>query len=388
MQDPLVWAALQAPGFDVDAFVHGLQVTPDRRAQIASFEQRSPEWFLERFGRATSSNFGAAVGHYTPSAQQKVLTNMLWPEQASLQGKAAAFAEWGTTMETVARDLYVNYRRKTLGPDLGPLLQVTETGLLVSLDEGWLAASPDFVVDEPVPIGSGDDDVIPGAAAAPPTPTPEPTNVYHARAPYIIDHVVEAALFKRDPERDPEPGLEPEPASEAPTIPGIKMVRGCGEIKCPASKTLYSVTGKHDEHQFPRHYYDQITGTMAINGWPWCDTVVYTPLKTEVIRFYFNSKYWLEELLPALRAFYFHTFLPRLKLRVQGRLRPGETDPVLAPAKPLALPMVGRKRARRPVHTAEASDPCPKTTTPPPPPPPPPKKRTMDDMVYACVQPL
>jgi hypothetical protein len=353
-----VWAALSAargPAFDSEAFVRSLQVDPGRREEIAAYDQRSVRWKEQRFGRLTSSKFGAAAGHHLPGSAQKVLQEMLWPEEQELKGRAAAFAEWGTTMENVARDLYVAYRRQQLGPDLAKFLRVTETGLLVSLECGWLAASPDFVVDEPVPVDGSGDDAPPtfaddeGSDAAMATETTadtKPRNVYHARPPYIIDHVRESALFVQP---SATAGAR---ADDGDLPPTVRMVRGCGEIKCPATKVLYSVTGKHDEHQFPKHYYDQIQGTMAINGWPWCDTVVYTPLQTEVIRFYFHSKYWMEDLLPALRAFYFKTFLPRLVLRAQGRLRPGETDPVLAPLKPLTLAALAAA-CGRPAGTAK-----------------------------------
>jgi hypothetical protein len=313
---------VQGPDFDPEAFVQSLQVTPQQRDQIAAYEQRSDQWREARFGRMTASNFGAAAGHHLPGAEKKLLTSMLWPETFKLTGKAAAFAEWGTTMENVAKDMYTTHRKQMLKPPLADLLSVTETGLLVSTQCGWLAASPDFIVDEP---RCGEE------------PAVVPDNPYHALDPYIIDHT---AMTPTEPTDSTEPTGPAAVSSDirtetrdAETRAAVTMVRGCGEIKCPASHVLYSITGKHDEHQFPKYYYDQIQGTMAINGWPWCDTVVYTPLRTEVIRFFYNHPYWTETLLPALETFYFKTFMPRLVLRAQGRLRPGETDPLVAPLK-------------------------------------------------------
>ena len=113
--------------------------------------------------------------------------------------------------------------------------------------------------------------------------------------------------------------------------PGAAMETtiGCGEIKCPATKMLYSQTEKHNKYAFPEYYYDQIQGVMAINDWPWCDTVVHTPYVTEVVRFYANPVYWKTDLFPKLERFYFNDFLPRLRLRTQGTLKRGEVDPVL-----------------------------------------------------------
>ena len=109
----------------------------------------------------------------------------------------------------------------------------------------------------------------------------------------------------------------------------MKTTIGCGEIKCPATKMLYSQTEKHNKYAFPEYYYDQIQGVMAINDWPWCDTVVHTPYVTEVVRFYANPVYWKTDLFPKLERFYFNDFLPRLRLRTQGTLKRGEVDPVL-----------------------------------------------------------
>lgn len=348
----LVWEALRpSPDgvcvFDPDKFVQSLQVTPEDRVAIAAFEQRSDAWRRARFGRLTASNFGAAAGHHLSGAASRVLKSMLWPEDFKLEGKAAAFAEWGTTMENVAKDIYTRHRRHELrarSPGAGHLLVISETGLLVSEECGWLAASPDFVVDEPVFEGEG---------VTPVTPV-TPANPYHARAPYIIDHVDmnRVGVASDDHVKDPDEGCPPSPKP-------YTIQRGCGEIKCPASHKLYSVSGKHDEHQFPKYYYDQIQGTMAINGWPWCDTVVTTPTQTEVIRFYFNAPYWTDVLLPLLRAFYFKTFLPRLVLRAQGRLRPGETEPLVVPLKAVtqqALASILAGKSRKPKRRRADTD--------------------------------
>jgi hypothetical protein len=333
-----------------------LQVTAQERAAIAGYEQRSDQWREARFGRMTASNFGAAAGHHLPGASKKVLTAMLWPEDYKLTGKAAAFAEWGTTMENVAKEMYTAHRKRALGKRLGDLLSVTETGLLVSLECGWLAASPDFVVDEPV-VAEESVPVAADVAAA--------KNPFHAREPYIIEHVVDDAGDKDHTDltdlTDHTDHTDHVGSSVSAAV--VRMVRGCGEIKCPASHVLYSVSGKHDEHQFPKYYYDQIQGTMAINGWPWCDTVVYTPLRTEVIRFFFNDDYWCNTLLPLLKDFYFKTFLPRLLLRVQGRLRQGETDPLVAPLRSCTqaalAAVLNPKRARKKPQAEAESDLCP-----------------------------
>lgn len=114
------------------------------------------------------------------------------------------------------------------------------------------------------------------------------------------------------------------------------MAEGCGEIKCPATLQLYSESPKHARHGMPHYHYDQVQGQMKLLNVAWCDYVVYTPAYTQVTRIAFSATYWDTELFPALRAFYFHEFLPRLRLRHAGKLPRGEVDPLIAPLPWLA----------------------------------------------------
>lgn len=301
---------------DPDAFVATLQVTPEEREEIASRVQRSIGWKQARCGRMTASNYGAAAGHHLPGAQEKLIRAMVWPEIFKLVGKAAEFAAWGTANEPVARDIYVYDRMRKIEkrlPGKGRHLRVYETGLLVSLEHGWLASSPDFVVEELPDFHENGDQVGPCA------------NKHHSREPFIVDHAdgPEAYIEEAKVELKDVPVPSPDDYK--------RLIQGCGEIKCPATKKLYSSMKKHSEYRFPRYYIDQIQGVMAINHWPFCDTVVYTPTETEVIRFHYDDHYWQNELFPALEKFYFKTFLPRLAMRARGLLRRGEVDPVMAP---------------------------------------------------------
>lgn len=283
-----------------------LQVTVEQRLAIATLKQGSPEWLQARYGRLTASNFGAAAGHHLPGSRRKLLEAMLWPETHKLEGRAKEFAAYGTANESVARDVYLT-DRQSRGV---ACVRVFETGLLVSLEHGWLGSSPDFIVEEYTDMHERRVSCVPLA------------NKYHSRAPYMISHPSGAADFIATTRR-----MTPLTSEDAD---GLTLTQGCGEIKCPATMKLYSKSDKHSKYGFPEYYYDQIQGVMAINDWPWCDTVVYTPHQTEVIRFYANKEYWDTELFPALRAFYFNDFLPRLALRMQGKLPKGYVDPVMA----------------------------------------------------------
>jgi hypothetical protein len=307
-------AAVAAKVFDPAA----LTVTAEQRDAIASMKQGTAEWLQARYGRLTASNFGSAAGH-GPGAKTQLLQRMVWPETAGLTGRAAEFAAYGTTNEPVARDVYVADRMSRGDA----LVKVFETGLLVSVEHGWLGSSPDFVVEE--------------RTARHERPIGKLENKHHCRASYIITHPQGADKFVAGRNAVVEAvaaaaaAAVADAGTEAVITDGVEyeLTQGCGEIKCPATRTLYSVTGKHTEHDFPAYYYDQIQGVMAVNGWPWCDTVVYTPHETQVIRFHRNEEYWEKELFPLLRAFYFDEFLPRMNMRLQGRLRKGHVDPIM-----------------------------------------------------------
>jgi hypothetical protein len=313
------------PDFDAEEFVRGLRVTAEQRDAIAAYPQRSVDWKRARCGRGTASNFAAMLGGewHLPGAQKQVLAAMLWPDRFKLEGMAAKFAAWGTANEPVARDVYIAHRRAQLDaaqPGSGRYLNVYETGLLVSREFGYLAASPDFVVQEPLFGHEGGP--APSSCA----------NPHHAREPYCIlgseYRALEADVLPHDPSAPPL-ALTPS-----------RLWTGCGEIKCPATKTLYSLAPKHGEHGLPRYYWIQIQGQMALNAWPWCDVVVYTPEVTQVTRFHFNAQFWEDVLLPGLQSFYFGTYLPRLTLRAKGRLAPGEVDPppvLLRPVQALVM---------------------------------------------------
>jgi len=273
-----------AAPFDVTS----LTVTPAARAAIAALPQGTPGWLKSRENRLTASNFGCAAGHNALGTRAELLRAMLWPAtHGALQGFAAQMAAYGTRNEPVARDLYVNTRATRDGD---AFVARWETGLLVSLEHGWLGCSPDIVVAERNDV-------------------PAPPEMY------TIDN----------------DGVDPESGQHVPHMlpctDGLSVTVGCGEIKCPATRKQYHDDPKHAATGgIPWYYVDQMQGVMALNGWPWCDFIVYTPPITTVHRVFLDMEYWTKELFPALHMFYFDMFLPRLNARLAGLLRPGEID--------------------------------------------------------------
>jgi hypothetical protein len=314
-----------AGDFDPTAY----NVDAAARDAIASLPQGSAEWLAARRGRLTASNFGAAAGRHGPAGRQALLKAMLWPEtHAALKGRAVQFAAHGTKNEPVARDVYSAYRAHVAQ---NGLVTLWETGLLVSTEHGWLGASPDFVVQEAVPVA-----VAESMAAA-------------LKDPAVLRDMVEASLVPDGWTTIATPagpgafmsqaatgvmGPPPTgPKGDAGDADTVVVVTGCGEIKCPAGAGKFPFYSANPAHAatggFPHYYYDQIQGAMALNGWPWCDVVVHTGAATQVKRFPANPMYWHGVLLPALRQFYFGEFVPRLTARLRGHIRRGHTDPEL-----------------------------------------------------------
>lgn len=350
MRRQFEWNLPSADEFSREAFVASLQVTAEQRAATAKEPQKGLRWKLSRCGRLTASRFGAAAGHASSVMQRDVMMSMLWPEYHELKGMGKVAAQYGTDNEALAQKVYLADRQvqaERARPGSGRVLRLTETGLLVSEEHGWLGASPDFIIEEfdGPHERDGLDDTLP------------PTNPHHLRAPYFIrtPHGPEALLDQAAAVLSCS-----SPLNDGGVNPRKRTVVGCGEIKCPFTKRLYSADAKHAQYGFPRYYVDQIQGVMALNFWPWCDTVVFTPTITEVVRFYYDDHYWQHDLLPKLKHFYFDKFLPLLELRVKGVLRPGEITP---PARPIHLPPLmshyqqiqGLKRRAAQKRAADAS---------------------------------
>lgn len=287
-----------------------LEVDTFKQARIAAFPQRTQKWREARYGRLTSSNFAAAAGMMGKAKRKALLKDMVWPEFAGLTGYACKMAQHGVDHEDIARDIFVA-DRLTNGSGLfasDPRISIQETGLLVSLTDGWLACSPDFVMQEPKHCRT--------------TASSPPVNSNHVYAPYRIELPGGHDAYLKGH------------ASVLRTVATeiidteTQWVTVSGEIKCPAygDKQLYSETGKHSEFGFPKYYIPQIQGVMNLMQWPFTDTIVFTPSVLEVTRFARDETYWSTTLYPALRQFYFEEFLPLLELRCQGKLEPGCID--------------------------------------------------------------
>ena len=99
-----------------------------------------PEWLVERRKRITASMVGGIAKMRPTTKRSKKVENLLYTK---FRGNAAT--RYGASMEEVAQCEYQTYQQQHGHPGL----IVDSSGLFVSLDDPWLAASPDGLVNDP-----------------------------------------------------------------------------------------------------------------------------------------------------------------------------------------------------------------------------------------------
>ncbi len=139
-------------------YLDSLRMTDELYKEAQAVAQRSDRWHWFRAGgpglatthdgrpceprlvltRMTASLFGAAAGHNDYKKEGELLRDMLWP---SFQGNDAT--EYGTTMESTAFEMtqvHAIQEYRAAGYDD---VWIEETGICVSRQHPWLAASSD-----------------------------------------------------------------------------------------------------------------------------------------------------------------------------------------------------------------------------------------------------
>jgi putative phage-type endonuclease len=130
----------------VDALMQSLQVEDaEQRQRIEQTPQGSQDWLDARKFRLTASNFGAAAGRNRFRSPKQLVQDMLYGE---FKGNDAT--RWGSEKESVALGDYVDRKRSEFAADGLPkeTFFVTQSGLHVCAEAGWLAASPDGHVND------------------------------------------------------------------------------------------------------------------------------------------------------------------------------------------------------------------------------------------------
>lgn len=122
-----------------------LLVTSEERKEIERLTRHqsdSPFWFEVRSKRITSSKCGQILKQKsrTPALLKNILyPKPLFPDPAPIR--------WGRVNESVACQKYTEFMQLNGHPHI---VVEAECGFIVHLEEGWLGASPDGVVSDPV----------------------------------------------------------------------------------------------------------------------------------------------------------------------------------------------------------------------------------------------
>lgn len=171
---------------------------------------------------------------------------------SKFMGNAAT--RYGNMQEDIARQKYVAYQIEHGHPNLSTI----KTGLTISQQYNWIAASPDDRVKDP--------------SVALPNGLAEYKNPYTAKDLTI---------------------------SEACGRSGFCLEK-CKMKEGPA----YRLKTTHNYHY-------QIQCQMFCDQREWCDFIVNTEKDLHVERIYFDNAWWCEQ-IPKLQTFYFQAILPEL----------------------------------------------------------------------------
>ena len=231
--------------------------------QVYNTEQETREqsgndlWIRERTKRITASRVGGILKMKKTTKRSRKVEEILYTK---FKGNQATL--YGTNMEDTARREYVTYRNQN-----GHVGLVTHrVGLVISIDNPWLASSPDDKVYDPTAT--------------------QTLGVAEYKNPYIA--------------RD----LTLQEASD-------KTKQFCLERQEEKGQVTYKLKRRHD-------YYYQIQCQMYCCNVEWCDFVLRTNKDLHVERIFRDPDWWKQQ-LPRLKHFYFDAFLPELACPRRGK---------------------------------------------------------------------
>ncbi len=163
---------------------------------------------------------------------------------------------YGMEMEETARMEYAAHQQQNKCTGIN----VTDCGLFVSLDNPWLAATPDGIVQDPSDLTSSSGIL-------------EIKNPFTKRSMTLSEACHSGSPF-------------------------------CLKNGKENGKELYQLKKKHD-------YYYQIQCQLYCTNKEWCDFVVRTEKEMHIERIYRDRKWW-DQQIPKLNAFYQDALLPEL----------------------------------------------------------------------------
>ena len=206
------------------------------------------QWMNERRKRLTASVVGAIAKMKKTTKKSKKVESLLYNK---FRGNAAT--RYGTAMEHKTTLQYKTYQQQHGHPGL----KVESCGLVISLDNPWLAATPDGLVNDPSDVNQ-------------PLGIMEMKNPYTARSQTLKE------------------------ASEKSSF--------C--LKHNKNDNSFQLKESHD-------YYYQVQTQLYCTGRHWCDFVLRTDNDLHIERIKKNQA-WQDKNLPKLKDFYLSALLPEL----------------------------------------------------------------------------
>ena len=203
-------------------------------------------WSAERRKRVTASNVAKIAKRRPTTKVSSMVKQLLYTK---FEGNTAT--RWGILQEESTNIKYLAEKQKS-----SPEITTTQSGLVISKENPWLAASPDGLVTDP--------------AENPPQGIVEFKNPYSVR-----DNTIQEATSSKK-------GF------------CLKLDDTTGEI---------SLKTNHE-------YYYQVQCTMYCTQRQWCDIVIRAK-DIYIERVYFQKEFWIK-VLPKLKEFYFTAILPEL----------------------------------------------------------------------------
>lgn len=146
---------------DIRNLIANLYVTDDQIETIKNFNQRTPGWFKARNGvidyekkdyvppRLTASRSGTGLRHNKKETQNKLLLNLIWPEdqKKSFNSFAKKIMDKGTAYETlVVKNVTMTLNSKFKSQKFENQIWIEDVGLVVNKKYPWIAASSDGLI--------------------------------------------------------------------------------------------------------------------------------------------------------------------------------------------------------------------------------------------------
>ena len=245
-------------------------VTPEEAKAIeqnTNDQADNEQWMMERRKRITASNSGGIAKMRATSKRSKKVKQLLY---STFRGNAAT--RYGSEKEDETRQKYITYMKQKGHSNL----TVDVCGLFISLENPWLAGTPDGLVHDPSDDSS------------------QPLGLVEIKNPYSARHLTMAEAVK------------------SPTF--------CLEQNKKENNT-YNLKRRHNYHY-------QIQCQLYCTNREWCDFVVRTDKDMHVERIRRDGSWWTSN-IEKLQTFYFSSLLPELACprHHKGGIREPEDQP-------------------------------------------------------------